>query len=129
MTGSGPLSFIRFATVGVINTFVGLAIVVVTIRVFGLNPFVANGFGFMAGIVVGYLLNRQWTFGSTRGVAATGPRYVLVFFVSYAVNVGILAILLGTRAVDPILAQAAALVGYSVVFYVLCRTLVFRADR
>jgi putative flippase GtrA len=124
-----PTTLLRFAVVGAINTGVGLATVVVAMRLFGLNAFVANGFGFVAGFVVGYSLNRAWTFNSDASVATTGSRYVFAFLVSYVVNLGILSILLAATIVDPIMAQAAALIGYSLVFYVLCRTIVFPANR
>lgn len=124
-----PARLLRFAAVGAINTIVGISAVVIAARLFGLSAYIANAIGFSAGIVAGYLLNRIWTFASTESAARTGPRYVFAFVASYAVNLGILTILLRESGVSPILAQAAALTGYSLVFYFLCRTIVFPASR
>ncbi len=124
-----PKTLMRFAAVGAVNTIVGLAAVVVATRALGLNDYLANGIGFAAGMVVGYLLNRLWTFGSDDGVARTGLRYAFAFLVSYAANLAILSILLSAEPVDPIVAQAAALAGYSLVFYLLCWKIVFARSR
>lgn len=125
MSGGTLATFFRFAVVGAVNTGTGLATIAVATLGFGLNAYAANGLGFVAGITVGFLLNRFWTFRSEASVAAAGPRYLLVFLVSYAVNLGILSALLALAPAYPIAAQAAALAGYSIVFYLLCRRIVF----
>jgi putative flippase GtrA len=124
MTSADQLAFLRFGTVGVLNTIVGLATVVVASEWLGANAFIANAAGLLSGFVLGYQLNRLWTFRGSRSVSMTAPRYVLAFVFSYSVNLGILA--LGLRAgLHQILAQGAALAAYSLIFFVLCRVMVF----
>lgn len=120
------MTFLRFLAVGIINTIVGFAIVVAVIEGFGAHAFVANAAGLATGFVLGFLLNRAWTFRSDRPIAATAPRYVMAFAIAYAINLGILALAL-RAGVHPWLAQGAALATYSVAFYCLCRFSVFRA--
>lgn len=129
MTRVGRQSFLRFVAVGLLNTGLGVATIAVTSLVFNADPYVANAFGFAAGILVGYQLNRCWTFGSSRSVLITAPRYLLVFAVSYAVNLGVLALLLRISAAHPMIAQAAAIGSYSIAFYLLCRFAVFPDGR
>jgi putative flippase GtrA len=127
MTSSDARSFLRFVAVGAVNTGIGLATVIAASQVPGVNAYVANGAGLAAGFIVGFQLNRRWTFRSLRSVAMTAPRYLLVFLVSYAINLGVLAVALESAAIHPIIAQAAALTAYSLVFYFLCRMVVFPA--
>jgi putative flippase GtrA len=124
MTSASRMAFLRFVAVGVANTVVGLAMVVAAGEWLGANAFVANGAGLLTGFVVGYQLNRLWTFRSSRAVTTTAPRYLLAFMMSYALNLGILALAL-RAGLHPILAQGAALAAYSLVFFALCRIMVF----
>ena len=77
------------------------------------------------GIGIGYELNRRWTFDSSRSVLITAPRYLLVFVVSYAINVSVLAAALRWPGIPLMAAQAAAIAAYSLAFYFLCRLVVF----
>lgn len=129
MTRVGRQSFLRFVVVGLLNTGVGVATIALASLVFKAEPYVANALGFAVGILVGYQLNRRWTFGSSRSFLITAPRYLLVFAVSYAINLGVLALLLRIPAVHPMVAQAAAIGSYSIAFYLLCRFAVFPDSR
>ena len=127
MTTEDRFTFLRFVAVGLINTIVGFAIVIAAIEWLGANAFVANGAGLATGFVVGFLLNRAWTFRSDRTIAATAPRYLLAFALAYSINLGLLALAL-RAGLHPWLAQGVALATYSVAFYCLCRFSVFRAE-
>lgn len=128
MTSSAQPAFLRFLTVGVLNTIIGLATVVAVSEWLGANAFVANAVGLLTGFVLGYQLNRLWTFRGSLRVSNTAPRYVLAFALAYSANLAILG--LGLRVgLHPILAQGAALAVYSLIFFVLCRVMVFPAAR
>lgn len=127
MTHDGGFAFLRFVAVGIVNTIVGLAMVLATSTLLGANAFIANGVGLLAGFIFGYQLNRLWTFRSSRAVAMTAPRYLLAFALAYSVNLAILTIALRV-GLHPILAQGAALAGYSLAFFLLCRVIVFPAE-
>lgn len=129
MTAGGRQSFLRFVAVGLVNTGVGFATIAIASLVLEAGPYLANALGFAAGILVGYQLNRRWVFASSRSALVTAPRYLLVFAVCYAVNVGVLRWLLGVPALHPLLAQAVAIGSYSTVFYLLCRFAVFADGR
>ncbi|MGQ0384617.1 MAG: GtrA family protein [Gammaproteobacteria bacterium] len=127
---AGPApSIVRFGLVGLVNTAVGLAVIAMASRLLGAGEYLANACGLVAGIVVGYQLNRHWTFASPERAVVTAPRYVLAFAGAYATNLAVLAAGLRWLSLDPLFAQAAALVTYSGVFYLLCRHAVFREAR
>ncbi len=127
MTATERLAFLRFVAVGIVNTVVGLATVLAASAWFGANAFVANAAGLLAGFIIGYQLNRLWTFRSARAVAMTAPRYLLAFGLSYSFNLVLLAFAL-RAGMHPILAQGVALVAYSLAFFLLCRLMVFPAE-
>lgn len=127
MTRAGRFAFLRFAAVGIVNTIFGLATVLAASAWLGANAFIANGAGLLAGFIVGYQLNRLWTFRSSRAVAMTAPRYLFAFALAYSINLAILAVAL-RLGLHPILAQGAALAGYSLAFFLLCRVIVFPAE-
>jgi putative flippase GtrA len=120
-------SLLRFAAAGLLNTAVGLAAVFAAGGVLGVGAFAANAIGLATGFIVGYVVNRRWTFRSEESMAMTAPRYLLAFAVAYALNAVILAILLHTARWPAVAAQATALMAYSLAFYWLCRHAVFRA--
>lgn len=125
MTREGSQSFLRFIAVGLLNTGVGVVTIALANLAFKADPYVANALGFAVGIFVGYQLNRSWTFASSRSVLITAPRYLLVFAVSYAINLCVLALFLHVSVLPLMVAQAAAIGSYSITFYLLCRFVVF----
>lgn len=127
MTRAGRFAFLRFVAVGIVNTIVGLATVLAASTWLGANAFSANGAGLLTGFIVGYQLNRLWTFRNSRAVKITAPRYLLAFALAYAINLAILAFAL-RAGLHPVLAQGAALAGYSLAFFLLCRVMVFPAE-
>jgi putative flippase GtrA len=119
------LQAVRFAVVGVLNTVVGL-LVIVAARELGLSDYTANAVGYAAGLTSGFAVNRGWTFQDRANLRATAPRYLAAFAVSYGANLLILAAGLDAFHLHPNLAQACALATYSIVFFVTCRAFVFR---
>ena len=117
-------AFLKFIVVGVVNTAAGLATVIAAGRWLSANAYVANAAGLAVGIVVGYQLNRLWTFRDSRDVANAPLRYLVVFATAYAINLAILALALKS-GLPALIAQAAALAAYSLVFFLLCRAIVF----
>ncbi|MCW1383297.1 GtrA family protein [Novosphingobium sp. KCTC 2891] len=115
----------RFASVGVLNTALGLAVIQIALWL-GLGDYAANAAGYAAGFVCSYALNRRFTFGAGDGRHGRQlPRFVLVAGMAYACNllvlkIGQMAGLSGTIAV-----QVAAMGTYTAAFYVLARTFVF----
>lgn len=115
----------RFLVTGIANTAVGLAVIVFCAEVLGFSAYLANAMGYAAGLALGFALNRNWTFGDRQGLRRTAPRYLAAFAVSYAMNLLVLTVCLRLLQLPAVFAQAAALATYSVVFYLLCRLLVF----
>jgi putative flippase GtrA len=120
----------RFGAAGVVNTGVGLAVIVLLDPVLGLAPALANAASYGVGVVVGFLLSRNFVFRSDGALPAAGLRYALAFVAAFALNQGVLYAAgraLGQGTFRHLAAQVLAMAVYSVVFYLTCRLWVFRA--
>jgi putative flippase GtrA len=119
-------SILRFVLVGGSNTLVGLAVIVLAIRLFGMNDVAANAIGYVIGFSWSFGLNRRWTFRHSGAPTAALGRYALVCALSYALNV---VVLMGMRSALPtahVLPQLAAVITYSVAAYLGSRYFAFR---
>jgi putative flippase GtrA len=116
----------RFAVVGLVNTGIGLLSIYAAIFYFNAAPVVANAFGYSTGLVVSFALNRVWTFGDSRPIAAVMPRYLLVAAVAYLLNLSV--VLLGTYSfgVGPYLVQLFGIGFYTIAMFLGCRWFVFQ---
>jgi putative flippase GtrA len=127
MTTPDRRAFLKFVAVGVVNTAAGLATVFAADRWLGAKAYVANAAGLAVGIVIGYQLNRLWTFRGSRGGTNAPLRYLVAFAAAYAINLAILRLALDAD-LPALPAQGAALAAYSLVFFLLCRVIVFPAE-
>jgi putative flippase GtrA len=119
----------RFGLVGLINTAVGFAVVVLLDAGLGLPPALANAASYACGISVGFVLSRRFVFRSRAGLSAAGLRYLIAALGAFLLNQAVLraaSLALGAGAIQHIAAQLAAMASYSVAFFLLCRLWVFR---
>ncbi len=125
--GLGPSlpPIVRFAITGAANSVVGFAVLLLALR-FGFSDIAANLTGFAAGLTVGFVANRQWTFAVEGRVSlAEVMRYLLGFALAWCLNLGV--VLIGIRAGyagSPFI-HLAGIATYSVAFYFISRSFVF----
>lgn len=115
---------VKFAGVGVLNTLLTLAIIFCLTAWFGVGDARANLAGYLAGLAFSFVLNRRWTFRSDAAALPALARFLLVFGVSYLLNI---AIVLGLirLGLNNYLAHMAGMPFYSVAFYLGCRHVAF----
>jgi putative flippase GtrA len=53
---------IKFAAVGVANTFTDLGLYTAAVIIFGWHPLIANTLSYSSGVLCSFVLNRTWTF-------------------------------------------------------------------
>ena len=110
---------LRYGVSGLASAATQYGVLVLLVEGFGVWPVGASTAGFVASIVVSYLLQRAWVFRSAAGHAVTGSRFLAVTAVAFGLNAAILWS--GTELVSaPYPAvQAVALVTIPVVNYTL----------
>lgn len=123
------MAALRFGLVGVLNTLVGLGVIWALLRL-GVGDYPANACSYAVGVCFSFVLNRVWTF-EVRGPVAGGEvaRFLTVFALSYAVNLGVLTIMRGLGFAQSLIGQGAAMAAYSVCFFLLSRHFVFTPGR
>lgn len=79
--------FVKFSVVGALGAITDFAILFLLVELAGLQPVVANGFGFSAAVIQNFLLNRWWTFPESR--IQNSRRQMLKFALVSAIGLGL----------------------------------------
>jgi putative flippase GtrA len=86
------MKFIRFATVGVLNTIVGLSLIYAFMYLFDMNYIAANTLGYAVGLMLSFVLNKNWTFSHDGPWLTACLRWLAVVGVAYGLNlIGVVA--------------------------------------
>jgi putative flippase GtrA len=119
--------FSRFIAVGVLNTAVGYAVIFGCMYAAGMGPELSNIAGYAVGLVVSYVMNRNYTFGSKQEPRREIVRFLVVFGIAYGANMLVLlALINGGSGLNAGVAQVVAGVAYIAVSYLLSKFYVFR---
>ncbi len=110
------MEFVKFLMVGTLNTFIGLSAIYSLMFLWGVEPLISNFVGYFFGTVVGYQLNRIWTFNRRKLTKGRFLPYCFVAAGSYVVNVSVVFSSLQLN-VDPYLAQLTGVAAYTVLAY------------
>jgi putative flippase GtrA len=114
----------RFGVVGVVNTLVGLTVVLLARQWTGWNEVQANALGYGIGLLVSFLLNRRWTFDHKGGWWPSAVRFVTVVAAAWSVNVCVVLVLIEIGLLAE-LAHAVGVGPYAVLTYWGSRKWVF----
>jgi putative flippase GtrA len=120
------LQALRFGAVGLVNTLIGLSCIYGLMFFFHAGAGVANAAGYGLGFGVSFVLNRVWTFGSTRSVRQVLPRFLLAASGCYLLNFCLVMAGTGLGHFNPYLAQLIGVGAYTASLFLLCRWWVFR---
>ena len=85
-------SAVKFAGVGVLNTLLSVAVIFGLKALAGFGDVPANLSGYVVAVSFSFVVNRRWTFRHEDHVWTALARFLLVFAVSYLLN---LALVLG----------------------------------
>ncbi len=115
---------LKFAGVGLINTLLCLGVIFSLKSLLGFADLPANLAGYAVGLACSFVLNRRWTFAHSERPLAALLRFLLVFLLSYLLNISIVLglIRLGGNAY---LAHLAGMPFYTIAFYFGCRHFAF----
>jgi putative flippase GtrA len=86
---------VRFLVVGFVSVGVDLACYMFLGTILFFATSLAKGISYIAGMAVGFVGNKYWTFGSARRNASEPVTYVVLYVVTLAVNIGVNSAVLG----------------------------------
>ncbi|MBK5529969.1 GtrA family protein [Pseudomonas sp. TH06] len=121
-------SLLKFLAVGLMNTFVGLAVIYATKYFFGFGDVYANAFGYSCGLIVSYTFNSRWTFEFKGKQLSAFKRFCICFILSYIANLLTVMTLITIFNCNAYLAQALGMPAYTITNYVLCKYYVFKTE-
>lgn len=119
----------KFASVGVLNTVLGLTVIYFLKWGLQWGDASANLAGYLVCIVLGFVLNGRWTFGKSVLKTRHLLGYLLVVVVAYLMNLG--AVLLSIKMLD-VPGDYAQLIGvpvFTLTSFLLNKIFVFSGDR
>lgn len=99
------LQIASFGWVGLLATATHFATLALVVEYAIAGPVAASTLGAIAGAVVSYLLNRAFTFESTRSHAGAVPRFMVVALVSFALNALLMELLVHQLGIFYLAAQ------------------------
>jgi len=119
------VQIVRFLSVGLVNTGIGLSCIWAAMYFLGLNEIVSNLIGYAVGLLVSFTLNRTWTFAHAGPWAGSLSRWLLLFVVAYSGNLATVTALYRLAGMNAYLAQAFGIMVYTAISFVGSRYYVF----
>ncbi|MBK1694467.1 hypothetical protein CKO09_06900 [Chromatium weissei] len=123
------LSITRFAIVGVANTFIGLLFIYLGKFFLNLTDIKANALGYFFGLIIGFILNKQWSFRFAGSHIPALVRFIVVVLIAYTFNLIVTLTMIDIFFVNSYLAQAVGIFPYATVSYLGSRYYVFPEKR
>jgi putative flippase GtrA len=115
----------RFAVVGVANTFVGLSVIFACKAVLEMGDVASNLLGYGTAVLLGFVLNKRWTFEHDGRSASAFFRYLAVLALAYVANLLTTLYAIDGLQLNSYVAQAAGIVPYALTGYLGGRVYVF----
>ncbi len=119
------LSYFKYGIAGSIAVGVNYIVLSLLVELFGVNPTLSSGIGFLTGVLVNYNLQYYFTFRSKHRHRHIFPKYLLVVILSLSLNVAIFWVLTVPLGIWYIYSQAIALICVSFVTFTINRRLIF----
>ena len=113
----------RFFIAGAFNTVFGYLLYVALIKL-GLDYKLALFIDYLVGILIGYFLNRNWTFSGNKN-RLSFIKYIVLYIVVFLLNFLVLILSVDFLLLDPIYSQFFIIGIISLVSFVLQNTWVF----
>ena len=117
---------LRFGFVGVSNTLITLGLIFLLMNILGLDYRIANGIGYLAGLINSFIWNRNWTFRAEGNWFEHFLKFVLAFGFCYILQFFLLIILIEKLLLDKEVSTLLAMVLYTFVNYILNKFWTFR---
>jgi len=101
--------FAKFVVVGVVATITTYLVLAALVELWRFDPVLASTIGYLAGIVVNYLLNFRFTFQSKQRHIVVMPKYLMVMTIGFLVNAGVMFVAVNSLGVHYAIAQLFAI--------------------
>lgn len=114
----------RYGVTGLINTGLGLFIILTLHIGFDVGILASNAVGYGAGLLCSFTLNRSWTFASQEKILSSGLKYAVLIGIAFALCLFAIACLQAANA-PYLVAQSLGTALYSIVVFLGAKHVVF----
>lgn len=80
------VQFVKYCTVGVLNTLITLAVIYLCKSFLDLNLYLSNAIGYIAGLANSFIFNKNWVFHSKGRYRREAAVFIMGFLVCYAIQ-------------------------------------------
>lgn len=87
------VQFVKYCMVGVLNTMVCLGTIFICKSLLGINPYVSNAIGYLAGVLNSFLWNRRWVFRSHGRYSREAVRFMAGCGLCYLAQLAVVMVL------------------------------------
>ncbi|MEZ5512872.1 MAG: GtrA family protein [Steroidobacteraceae bacterium] len=118
----------RYLMVGALTTIVSFTIIFLLMQFLAVNVYMANAIGYAAGVVIGFVLNRHWTFSSNDRWLPSFCRWLFILAIAYTANLATVWVFIDSLGLNRYASQFAGLPVYLVVGFAGSRMFAFPTD-
>lgn len=124
------VSFLRFLAVGLVSTAVNALMFFMLLTWLHVDYRISSVAGFLSGVVIGYVLNKRWTYSSSAPSSArTLVAYGSVYVVSMILSLAVIQTLVEGLSVSPAAANLLSICLTTLTNFLGTRFFVFPPDR
>lgn len=120
------MQFLKYLSVGLLNTLVGYGVFYILARFLKVIPEVANAIGYILALAVAFVLNKIYVFRGDVVASKTMPKFLLAFALAFAINQFILIFFYRFMGFGAEISQVLAMLTYTLTFYALNKHFVFQ---
>lgn len=117
----------KFSIVGILNTFVGLGVIFLCMKLLKLPYLPSNFIGYAAGLLNSFIWNKLWTFQSKRWNRFELVLFLVIFFISFLVQLAGVVFLVEIIDIKPEYAQVIGIGLYTITNFIGNRFITFRS--
>lgn len=118
--------FIKYISVGLLNTIIGLSVIFFCMKILHFTYIVSNILGYAVGLINSFIWNKFWTFRSKGHTGIQTAKFLIVFGISYIIQLGALIIIKEIIHIMPEIAQILAIGIYTITSFTLNKIFTFK---
>ena len=116
----------RFLLVGIVNTISGYTLIILLYSLLNFHFYLANFIGYSFGLMISFILNRNFVFKAKGKIKVQFLKFILSFFLSYFLNLLVFYICSESINLNYYLALLIASCFYSISFFISCNFFTFK---
>ena len=116
----------RFIFVGIFNAISGYTLIILLYSLLNFNFYLSNFIGYLFGLIISFILNRNFVFKVEDKILSQFIKYIFSFFLSYLLNIFVFYISSEFINLNKYLSLLIASLFYSISFFISCNFFTFK---